>query len=72
MVTVSDLGQGTIDTLQEAAELLCRAPERVGLRPTAPRYITRIRRFADLARAARRVGVRECGRRGSSVLAKDS
>jgi tetratricopeptide (TPR) repeat protein len=25
MVTVSDLGQGTIDTLQEAAELLCRA-----------------------------------------------
>ncbi|MGH3228346.1 MAG: hypothetical protein ACRDOA_07155 [Streptosporangiaceae bacterium] len=25
MVTVSDLGQGTIDTLQEAADLLCRA-----------------------------------------------
>ena len=25
MVTVSDLGQGTTDTLQEAAELLCRA-----------------------------------------------
>jgi hypothetical protein len=25
MVTVSDLGQGTIDTLHEAAELLCRA-----------------------------------------------
>lgn len=25
MVTLSDLGQGTIDTLQEAAELLCRA-----------------------------------------------
>jgi transcriptional regulator with XRE-family HTH domain len=25
MVTVSDLGQGTLDTLQEAAELLCRA-----------------------------------------------
>ena len=25
MVTISDLGQGTIDTLQEAAELLCRA-----------------------------------------------
>jgi hypothetical protein len=25
MVMVSDLGQGTIDTLQEAADLLCRA-----------------------------------------------
>ena len=25
MVTISDLGQGTLDTLQEAAELLCRA-----------------------------------------------
>jgi hypothetical protein len=25
MVTISDLGQGTVDTLQEAAELLCRA-----------------------------------------------
>jgi hypothetical protein len=25
MVTVSDLGQGTLDTLQEAADLLCRA-----------------------------------------------
>jgi len=25
MVTISDLGQGTIDTLQEAADLLCRA-----------------------------------------------
>src|SRR4029077_19726686 len=25
MVSVSDIGQGTLDTLQEAAELLCRA-----------------------------------------------
>jgi transcriptional regulator with XRE-family HTH domain len=25
MVTISDLGQGTLDTLQEAADLLCRA-----------------------------------------------
>ena len=31
MVTSSDLGQGTLDALQEAAELLCRAyPQRLG------------------------------------------
>jgi transcriptional regulator with XRE-family HTH domain len=48
MVTVSDLGQGTIDTLQEAADLLCRAypsasaPELRARTKQRLSYITRL------------------------------
>jgi hypothetical protein len=48
MVMVSDLGQGTIDTLQEAADLLCRAypsasaPELRARTKQRLSYITRL------------------------------
>jgi transcriptional regulator with XRE-family HTH domain len=41
VVTVSDLGQGTLDTLQEAADLLCRAY------PSAPAAELRARTNSD-------------------------
>jgi transcriptional regulator with XRE-family HTH domain len=52
MVTISDLGQGTLDTLQEAAELLCRAY------PSAPAGELRARTKQRLSYISRLLGGR--------------
>jgi transcriptional regulator with XRE-family HTH domain len=52
MVTMSDLGQGTIETLQEAAELLCRAY------PSASASELRVRTKQRLSYITRLIGGR--------------
>jgi hypothetical protein len=52
MVTLSDLGQGTIDTLQEATGLLCRAY------PSAPATELRARTKQRLSHITRLIGGR--------------
>ena len=52
MVTISDLGQGTLDTLQEAADLLCRAY------PSAPAGELRARTKQRLSYITRLLGGR--------------